>query len=126
MNMPAFTAEASLYMGGGSYCGNIRASRVGAATAIVPQQDSGCTVLCADWIGCTNTCGAWPPGFGNAQCWLDCLRPSTDCLQGCFPPPPQQCCPFGTTCRCGGECVMVNGRLRCVGGECLRRNQVCQ
>ena len=33
MHMPGFTAEASLYMGGGSYCGNISASRVGAATA---------------------------------------------------------------------------------------------
>jgi hypothetical protein len=31
------------------------------------------------------------------------------------------CCPPGTTCRCGGECI--NGK--CVDGYCLRPNQRC-
>jgi hypothetical protein len=112
MNMPGFTAETSLYMGRGSYCGNINISKVGVAM-VIPQQDPGCTVLCSDWRGCISKCGAWPPGYNNADCWLNCLKPSTDCLQRTCGPvvPPkrcsskQQCCgtvnPDGT---CDGTC----------------------
>jgi hypothetical protein len=39
MNIPGLTAAASLYIGRGSYCGNINISKVGAA--IIPRQDPG-------------------------------------------------------------------------------------
>jgi hypothetical protein len=38
---------------------------------------------------------------------------------------PPQCCPFGTSCRCGGSCQTVDGQLQCVNGVCLRPDQVC-
>ena len=38
MNMPGFTAEASLYMLGRTYCGGVRASKIGAPAAVVAQQ----------------------------------------------------------------------------------------
>lgn len=47
MNIPGLTAAASLYIGRGSYCGNINISKVGAAM-VIPQQDLGCTVLCSE------------------------------------------------------------------------------
>ena len=40
MNIPGFTAAVSLYMGSQSYHGYIRASKVGAATAIAAQRRS--------------------------------------------------------------------------------------
>jgi hypothetical protein len=43
MNIPGLTAAASLYIGRGSYFGNINRSEVGAAM-VIPQHDSGCTV----------------------------------------------------------------------------------
>jgi hypothetical protein len=106
MSMPGFAAEASLFKGSSSYYGSVRASRVGAA--IVPQQDSGCTVSCLDWVGCNNKCGSWPPGLSNYGCWLDCLAPSINCLQGtCYQPPPAGCCPrdpWGREYTCCGSC----------------------
>ena len=39
-----------------------------------------CRVFCSTWVSCNQTCGAWPPGLGNYQCWLDCLGPDIDCL----------------------------------------------
>jgi len=39
-----------------------------------------CRVFCSTWNSCNQTCGSWPPGFSNAQCWLDCLQSSVDCL----------------------------------------------
>jgi hypothetical protein len=107
MNMPGFTGEVSLYVAGQSYCGSIRAPGDGAATAIVAQQDSGCTVSCSEWTGCNNKCGEWPPGLSNYQCWLDCLKPSIDCLQRTCGPPLRDCtttgCPSGKPFCC--DCV---------------------
>jgi hypothetical protein len=39
-----------------------------------------CPVFCSDWNRCNQTCGNWPPGLGNYQCWLDCLQADVDCL----------------------------------------------
>lgn len=39
-----------------------------------------CRVFCSDWNRCNQTCGKWPPGFSNYQCWLDCLQTDVDCL----------------------------------------------
>jgi class 3 adenylate cyclase len=36
------------------------------------------------------------------------------------------CCPVGKTCKCGGVCVRhPDGTMSCVGGSCLKPNQVC-
>src|SRR5262245_44207761 len=104
MNMPGFTAEASLYMRSRTYRGGVRASRVGAPAAVVAQQAPGCTTLCSHWEGCKTTCGNWPPGLSNYQCWLDCLAPTISCLESsvCYPgpsyPPPPVDCPEGEKC----------------------------
>jgi len=42
--------------------------------------EANCQVFCSEWDTCNQTCGAWPPGLSNYQCWFDCLRPSIDCL----------------------------------------------
>jgi len=42
--------------------------------------EANCQVFCSEWDNCNQTCGAWPPGLSNYQCWFDCLRPSIDCL----------------------------------------------
>lgn len=126
MPIPGYTAEASLYMTGRSYRGNSTPGSSPGAM-VVAQQGAGCTVSCDDWISCNNKCGGWPPGLSNYGCWLDCLKPTVDCLNSaaCFggPPPPPPCCPIGTTCRCGGECVPGKG---CVNGECLRPTESCK
>ena len=124
MAAPGFTAGASLYVSAWSYRGGTNASGGSLGTMVVAQQGSGCTVSCADWNSCNQKCGSWPPGFSNYHCWLDCLKPSIECLNTtCTPPPaPAPCCGFGTTCRCGGKCVPGVG---CVGGRCLRPNQQC-
>jgi hypothetical protein len=119
MNMPGFTAETSLYMGRGSYCGNINISKVGVAM-VIPQQDPGCTVLCSDWNGCISKCGDWPPGFSNADCWLNCLKPSTDCLQRTCGPPLRDCtttgCPPGKPfcCDCVSPAKCTSSMLACL------------
>src|SRR6516162_9793672 len=105
MTVPRFNADASLYLGHRSYYGGVGASRVGAPAAVVAQQDAGCTVLCSDWIRCKQQCGNWPPGLGNYHCWLNCLAPTIDCLQGstCYGGGGVgECCPSGY--RCCGSC----------------------
>lgn len=82
MNLPRFTAEASLYMRGRTYWEGARPSKVDKPPVVVAQQGSGCTTLCSDWQGCKTQCGDWPPGFSNAQCWINCLAPTINCLQG--------------------------------------------
>ena len=58
----------------GNACGVGQICRGGACVA------PSCTVLCSTWNLCNQTCGAWPPGLSNYQCWLDCLSPSVNCL----------------------------------------------
>ena len=130
MTVPRFNADASLYMGHRSYYGGVGASRVGAPAAVVAQQDAGCTVLCSDWIRCKQQCGNWPPGLGNYQCWLNCLAPTIDCLQGstCYGGGggggPIPCCPNGK--RCCGECQpRPDGRGEYCDDVCVGPNQVC-
>ena len=125
MAAPSFTAEASLYMTARSYRGGTGISGDSQGTEVVAQQGSGCTVECADWNSCNQTCGEWPPGLSNYNCWLDCLKPSVNCLNSTCtpPPPPPPCCPFGRSCKCGGRCIPGRG---CVGGECLAPGEFCR
>jgi len=58
----------------GIACGTGQICQNGACVA------ANCRVFCSDWDNCNQTCGKWPPGLGNYQCWLDCLGPSVDCL----------------------------------------------
>ena len=124
MGLPGYRAEASLYRSGRSYGGGTITAGGDAGTMVIPQQGPGCTVSCDEWSTCNQTCGQWPPGFSNYDCWLNCLKPSIDCLNGMCtpPPPPPPCCPVGRTCRCGGKCIPGRG---CVNGQCLRPGESC-
>jgi hypothetical protein len=119
MGMPGFNGEASLYVGARSYYGGVRALS-GAAATVVPQQDPSCTVSCSDWRNCNATCGSWPPGFSNYQCWLDCLAPIVDCLQGstCYPPP-VDCTTTG--CKPGKVCCDCVSPAPCVSADYCRK-----
>ncbi|SRR5579871_1667136 len=59
-------------------CGN--ACGVGMVCQNGACVQANCRVYCSDWNSCIQKCGPWPPDFGSAPCWLDCLRPSVDCL----------------------------------------------
>jgi hypothetical protein len=124
MSIPGFSGDASLYRGFTAYQTGIQTSRRVATGAITAQQAAGCTILCDDWISCNNKCGAWPPGLSNYQCWLDCLRPTIDCLQGstCFPLPPD-CTTTG--CRPPFICCDCVSPARCTS-ESYCRNVLCR
>ena len=114
MSMPGFGGGASLYVSARSYHVGIRALSVGAANSVVAQQGSGCTVSCADWIECNNRCGQWPPGFSNADCWIDCLAAPVNCLQStCFPTQPS----CDDVCADRQGCNKVSCLCSCEGGK---------
>ena len=118
--IPSFTAEASLYFPRGPYRGSTGEGSV-ARNAILPQDCSG---------DCALTYGLCLLGSGgNPIAVLGCYAAFVICELNCPSPGgnggPPGCCPVGTSCRCGGTCQMVNGRLRCVDGMCLRPGQVC-
>jgi hypothetical protein len=131
MTTPGFSAAASVYSPRRSYHGRAGTFGVGLGEAtIAPQQDPGCTVSCADWIMCNTKCGAWPPGFSNADCWINCLKPTIDCLQGstCFAPPPscddqcaglQGCNKVACLCRCEGGKLAPGGTKACSQFHCV-------
>ena len=124
MAVPGYTAEASLYVTGRLYRGTSTPGS-SAGAMVVAQQGTGCTVSCDDWISCNQECGQWPPGLSNYECWLDCLKPTVDCLNGptCFggPPPPPACCPSARP-HCCGSCA----RGKC-NGTCIDPlTQQCQ
>ena len=58
----------------GNTCGAGQICQSGSCVA------ANCRVFCSDWNRCNQTCGQWPPGLGNYQCWLDCLQTSVNCL----------------------------------------------
>lgn len=111
MSMPGYSAEASLYITGRSYRANTGAPGSSMGSMVVTQQDSTCSVCCSEWQGCNEKCGSWPPGFSNADCWLNCLKPCVDCLnqncgarivdcttKGC--PPGKICCDCISPAKC--------------------------
>jgi stigma-specific protein Stig1 len=59
-------------------CGN--ACRAGEICQNGACVQANCRVYCSTWNSCNQTCGKWPPDFGNYQCWFDCLGPSINCL----------------------------------------------
>jgi hypothetical protein len=59
-------------------CGN--ACGVGKVCQDGTCVEANCRVFCSTWNSCNQTCGQWPPGLGNSQCWLNCLSPVIDCL----------------------------------------------
>ena len=124
MTIPGFRTDASLYIGLTSYGRGVRPLHAGIGVAVIAQQAGGCTISCDDWVGCNNQCGGWPPGLSNYQCWLDCLKPTVDCLQGstCFPAPPD-CTTTG--CKPGLVCCDCVSPARCTTwSHC--RNVLCR
>jgi len=128
LSIPGLTADASLYASGRAYRAGMSAFGGGVPAAVVAQQLSGCTISCSDWIVCNNKCGAWPPGLSNYQCWLDCLAPTINCLQGCGPIPPtcddkcaglDGCNKVACLCRCEGGKLAPGGTKACPSFHCV-------
>lgn len=127
MNIPGYAAEASLYKTRRMYRGPTGTFGAGAAPHIITAALD-CGDKCAlESEVCTLACAVGSGGFGLFVCLLACGVQFADCLSNC----PSNgsgggglhlCCPYGTTCRCGGKCVPGKG---CVGGVCLRPNQEC-
>ncbi len=129
MNIPGFAAEASLYKTGQSYRGSKGVSGVGTASPIVAAQTS-CIDSCWQQYGlCAGLCLlTFNPGAIAAcefGCWVKNLFCQANCPVGGGGGGTPECCPFGRTCRCGGKCVTVNGRLSCVDGVCLGPHEQC-
>ena len=106
MNMPGFTAEASLCRTGGGYrmAGAYDQTAEGIRAAFVDQSCFNSCYNNCNW-GCFGSTGK-----ARSACLLDCKRTEIDCRNECtrspLPPPPplpQRCttnadCPAGTTC----------------------------
>lgn len=132
MNMPGFTAETTLYKTGQLYRGYSGISELGGVSNVVAAQiscDGWCDLAAfACFAGITTSATWWGAiigagicGISYAICKARCPSSGEDGGSG----GPPSCCPPGTQCRCGGECQEVNGRLRCVDGQCLGPNQKC-
>jgi len=125
MDMPGFAAEASLYRSGQIYSRYRKANYTpsGLVPALSCREACGLTAAI-----CGATCAWW-----NPICELGCALALGICLEQCSSDGDGGgsggggglCCPFGSTCKCGGRCMSVNGRMSCVDGTCLRPNQSC-
>lgn len=127
MSIPGYVAGASSYRTTNSYAG-----RVGWATreagGIVAQVD--CSDKCAAFFfGCSALCSLSSAGWGLLFCLAGCGLTLVQCQDACQEEEGgggrAMCCPSGTSCRCGGSCMMTHGRLRCVEGMCLSPRQSC-
>jgi hypothetical protein len=154
MNMPSFTADASLYQARNHYRSAAAGRFLDDGRATVTPQGCGWVEggLCGTLIGvgavaCAALCLEGGPG-PCAGCWSVYLGGLYQLCHDCIPAwmralidafegngggggggggPVPQCCPQGRTCRCGGRCVTnPNGTISCVNGECLTPNQQCQ
>ena len=150
MNMPGYAAEASLYRTnshyavarGGGFLSNGNATLVPQGCGVFQGIFCG-SIIAAGGAACAALCLYGPAPC--AGCWITFLGGLYGSCKDCIPgwmkdlidifesggsgggggSGPPRCCPVGTTCRCGGQCVTVNGQLRCVDGVCLRPNQEC-
>jgi hypothetical protein len=151
MNMPSFTADASLYQARNHYRSTAAGRFLDDGRATVTPQACGLAkgIICGTFIGagaaaCAAFCFSGP--VPCAGCWAfylgglyqfchDCIpewmRDLIDAVEGNggggggggVP----QCCPHGKTCRCGGRCVTnPSGTISCVGGKCLAPHEECQ
>jgi hypothetical protein len=152
MNMPSFTAEASLYQtnnhfqsAGGNFPSDGNTTVTPQACGWIKGGICG-TVIAGGIVVCTASClaSAELGGFPCYLCWAGFLGAAYGYCKDCIPAwmralidssegggggggsGPPTCCPRGTTCKCGGRCVTnSNGTISCVGGTCLRPNQQC-
>ena len=154
MNLPNFNADASLYRSTNIYFSSLSASLPGNVSPTITPQSCGVLsgTLCAAAVGtvgvvCAASClaGAAAGPLGGIPCYgcvVGVLGAAYGFCKDCLPgwiraiignngggstggggvPP---CCPLGTTCKCGGTCQTVNGKLQCVGGTCLGPKQSC-
>jgi hypothetical protein len=129
MHMPGYTAEASLYKTRRLYRGRRGTFGVNTNRSVTAALD--CHDECLlKYFACEAGCLIGTSGLGLIFCIGGCAVAAAECGNQC----PSDgggggggslCCPVGTSCRCGGRCVNVNGQLRCVDGMCLRPNQQC-
>jgi len=131
MRLPAFAAEAALYKTKTSYRGFGGITPHGGALTVVPADaNSDCIALfltaaevaaeaCATSVFGIGPCIASVVFATGANI---CTCPPSGGGGGGGPP---TCCPPGTTCRCGGTCQRVNGRLACWDGKCLGPRELC-
>jgi hypothetical protein len=135
MRLPGLTAEASLYQSTGRYHMTWRAGALGRGPSVAPSSGS-----CSFWqtLGCAGAliacsadcvfdpnkfdCLACFAGLGASSCW-NCL-PNIGGGGGGGGGGGSPCCPFGTSCRCGGRCVQMDGRVVCTG-QCLTPREAC-
>lgn len=121
MLLPSFNAEASLYAPRRKYHSTFQAGH--ALSNVVLPQD--CSANC--WLAyglCVLGAG------GNPLAVIACYGGFLFCEANCPGPGggnggPPQCCPPGTTCRCGGECVNLRGGGQRCTGQCLGPRGSC-
>ena len=126
MDMPGFTAETSLYQTNNHYRSAGRSFLSNGNTTVTPQDcgiTSGKFWGCLGWIGiggivCSGVCalgplacaGCWTGIAGGAK-YLECYEClpewARDAIEGDGDGDGDpSCCPPGTTCRCGGHCIV--------------------
>src|SRR6266481_7480257 len=101
MNMPGFTAEASLYPGVG-YA--LSAGLFGPGGAIVPQLycDPVCQDNCPDPADCSD--------LPTPQARAACVRAALACRRGCCCPSPPTCGPCTPTGTCNTNCTPIRNQ----------------
>jgi hypothetical protein len=141
MNVPGYTADASLYRSAHMYRPSNAAELAEAATAVsglvLAQLKGGACI--AGCIGveivCATAC-AWAGPVGGIICEIGCGAQLADCVANCppdptgggggnggGPPPAPMCCPPWH--KCCGKCVnLPTGGQRC-DGQCIGPTEVC-
>ena len=124
MNMPRFTAEASLYKTTQSYRGSRnRTSGDAGSTVVTPQFDI-CRAKCflkfglcpGDPVACVHP--RPPPPFCEYACYLELDFCIDACPSGGGVGGSRPCCPPGTVC--DGMCIKEPGHGLVCEGECIR------
>jgi hypothetical protein len=132
-SLPGFAAETTLYRTNRQYralAGNSQSTALG----VLPADATGdCLLGCAALlpfgvVGCGFIGVLFGP-IGLGVCGTLLGGAFAACALGCNavrPPPPPECCPVGSTCSCGGQCMpLAGGGQVCVGGLCLRPGEEC-
>lgn len=132
MNLPGFSADASLFRTAHVYRGSSRGpGGRGAALPSAITAQASCTDSCWEQYGiCAGLCLLTfnPASIAGCEfgCWIKNLICQAGCESGGGGGGPPMCCPFGRSCRCGGRCVtQPNGSIACVDGVCLAPHQEC-
>lgn len=152
MNMPRFTAEASLYQTNNHYRSTAGRSFLSDGNTTVTPQDCGwlkggaCGIVIGGGVTvCTASCLA-SPALGGLPCWVcwtGFLGLSYGFCRDCIPGWMRHLldlvegggggggggggpcgCPRGTT-KCCGTCTIIPGRGRFCDGDCIGPGQQC-